>query len=585
MQRIFSLTISVIAALSAYGQVTLMPLVENREFRVNERMTLTFIMEIGGTASVQETPLRMPDLSKFEMLGSASQQNTAVVVGPNGDLVNQLEYQLFLVPKQAGRIMIGSAVVTVSGKIYKTEPFYISVKEAERKIYQEGQANANNHLSLSLQTEDQSVYQYQPTVAVLRAYSKNMALFRKVKNIQHHENDDLEMVPISTAELSIEDHAHRGPSQVLSFYLIIPREEGYIDVPAVTAKMSGLHNRKITELASNKLKLKVKKLPENAPDSFRNAVGSYDVKLTKDSTQDVEVDKPFTVELKLSGHGNLSEAIMPKLAASEDYSFYKPKFSNNVKVTEDGMFGDVIASYVVIPKRSGVIKLATENFSFFDPETHAYKELAPQVIGLNILTHDDVLNARTPLERVNEYTNTVLETVNTPIIKTEALKVKEKSSLNWSAILTNLSIFVVLFGCGLVYRSVRKRRAKELQREEARNQPLGSVAETEQRIREQLKTDSSDYFHYLGEEVEKGDINQFFNTLEELDQDLRSQYFYNTESEFITALGNFNGSQAANDYSNLRQEIQICKYAPTQTQDDIRILFEHIIKTYSQLQK
>lgn len=586
MQRIFSLSFMVFAALSAYGQVTIMPFIENKEFQVNERMSLTFMLEISGTNLVQESRLQMPDLSKFEILGTASQQNTAVVVGPNGDLVNQLEYQFSLAPKQAGRIMIGSAIVKVSGKYYKTEPFYINVKEADKIVPKDNPVAVNtNTLSLNLQVEDPYVYQYEPTVAILRAYSKNIGLFRKVKNIQHHEVSSAEILPIPTADLNIEDHSNRGPSQILSFYLIIPKEEGYIDIPAITANMSGLHTRKLTEIHSNRVKIRVKKLPENAPANFKNAVGNYDVKIKADTTQDMEVDKPFNVAVTLSGKGNLSEVIIPKLSASDDYHFYKPKFENHIKVTEDGMFGDITAHYIIIPKRAGKINLQTENFSFFDPEKHSYEDAGSEELALNVLTHDDILNAKTPLERVNEYTNTVLETVNTPIIKTEALKVKEKSRLNWQAVATNVGILGLLFVCGLVYRRVKRNREKEKQREELRNKPLGSVAETESEIRERLKTDASDYFHFLEDLKNKEDFSQFFKTVDELDAEVRSQYFFNTESDFIAAITNFKGAKVANDYASLKQEIQICKYAPTKTTDDINILFEHIVKTYSEIQK
>jgi hypothetical protein len=36
------------------------------------------------------------------------------------------------------------------------------------------------------------------------------------------------------------------------------------------------------------------------------------------------------------------------------------------------------------------------------------------------------MEARSTVEKVNEYTNNLLETVNTPVLKTTSFKVKEK---------------------------------------------------------------------------------------------------------------------------------------------------------------
>ena len=132
------------SAFVTYGQVTL-AVSDVKDPKVNQRFNLTVILEINGENMEQETPLRMPDLSKFDIIGTASEQNTIVLDSKKGEVLNQMVYQVVLNPKQAGKIKFGSVLVTVNGKIYKTEPFDIYVRENEKKSSVAENSNKNSH--------------------------------------------------------------------------------------------------------------------------------------------------------------------------------------------------------------------------------------------------------------------------------------------------------------------------------------------------------------------------------------------------------------------------------------------------------
>src|SRR5690606_23387069 len=131
MKNKFCYILFLFSALSVAGQVTL-EVSEVKDTKVNQKFNLTVLLEISGENMVQETPLRMPDMSKFDIVGSASEQNTVVLDPKKGDVLNQLIYQYVLSPKQSGKIKFGSVLVTVNGKIYKTEPFEINVRDSEK---------------------------------------------------------------------------------------------------------------------------------------------------------------------------------------------------------------------------------------------------------------------------------------------------------------------------------------------------------------------------------------------------------------------------------------------------------------------
>ena len=193
------------------------------------------------------------------------------------------------------------------------------------------------------------------------------------------------------------------------------------------------------------------------------------------------------------------------------------------------------------------------------------------------------MESRTTVEKMNEYTNNLLETVNTPVLKTTSFKVKEKSKFHWNILLTNIAILLGLFIAYLLFKTWQKKRT--LVRETVSPKPLGSVAETEKEIRELLKTDINDYFGYLENLKDNEEYDKFFVTLEELDQEVRNQYFKGSTTEFKTFLETNKGSSIAEEYVRLQQKIQVEKYSPVKSHDGIEELLKSIVNLYSQISK
>ncbi|WP_415328342.1 BatD family protein [Chryseobacterium sp. MMS23-Vi53] len=562
----------------SYGQVNLSVVPDKTTYSGNEIVNLNIVLEIEGSEYNQQTKLRLPDFSKFNLIGSGS-VNNAFMDPETNTVVSQYVTRLALEPKQKGKVKVGSFLVTINNRIYKTEPFDIFIKDAEKKTVA---TNTSKDVYLNMEIEDKDVYQDQPTIAVLKVYSKNMDNFRKVKNIHLPEQNNLDVFPVSFAKSDI-DPSDIGnmSSQILAVFMVFPNAAGYVDVPGVSATVNSYSNK--NKIVSNKVKINVKKLPEGSPESFKNAVGNFNVSVYNASKEKAEVKKPINVVVKISGEGNLKTMELPKLAASPDYEVFAPKITSNVAVGTTGMKGDIFANYVVIPKKAGDIAIKTEQFAFFDPSNKEYIDLGEQTLAVNAFSHEQIMDAKTTVEKVNEYTNTFLETVNTPVLKTTSFKVKEKSKFHWNTLLINIAILLGLFIVYLLFKTWQKKR--KLVKETVPVKPLGSVAETEREIRESLKTDINDYFSYLENLKDNGDYQTFFQTVDELDAEVRNQYSQSSAEDFRSFLESYKGSTIAEEYRNLSQRIQIEKYAPVKSAEGIEELLRAIVNLYSQISK
>ena len=568
-----------LASVITYGQVNLSLDADKSEYGGKDIVNLTIVLELNGSDLVQQTGFQLPDLSKFNIIGSGSVTNTVIDPATN-TLITQKVSRIALEPKKKGKIKIGSVLVTVNNKIYKTEPFDVNIRDIVDK--KSLAANTSNEVYLNMEIEDRDVYQDQPTIAVLKVYSRNMDNLRKVKNIRLPQQENINVHPISFTKSEIDPSGNGNmASQILAMFMVFPNEAGYVEVPGVSASVSTYSHK--NKIVSNKVKINVRKLPEGAPDGFKNAVGNFNVSVYNTTKEKAEAKKPLNVIVKVTGEGNLPDMVLPKIAASPDYEVFAPKITSKVSPGASGMKGAITANYVVIPNKSGAISIKTEPFSFFDPENKGYVDLGQKTLNVNALSHDQVMESRSTVEKVNEYTNNLLETVNTPVLKTTSFKVKEKSKFHWNILLTNIVILLGLFVVYLLFKTWQKKRT--LVKETVSQKPLGSVAETEKEIRELLKTDINDYFGYLENLKDNGEFEKFFATLEELDLEVRNQYFQGSVAEFKTFLEKHKGSSIAEEYGKLQQKIQIEKYSPVKSHEGIEELLKTIVNLYSQISK
>ena len=577
MKQHFSYILFLVSAVFTYGQVTL-AISDVKDQKVNQRFTLTVLLEISGENMEQQTPLQMPDFSKFDIIGTASERNTIVLDAKKGDVINQLVYQCVLAPKQAGKVKIGSALVTVNGKIYKTEPFDINVRESERTSVADN--SEKNDLYLNLEIQDKVVYKNEPTIAILRAYSRDYDNFRKVGKVHFSHQRNANIKPVSFAKSEIESNAGIA-SQVIGVFMIFPSETGAVEINPISASFA--NSRKPNKISSNKVQLNVKQLPAGMPSHFKNAVGKFALDLMSLRTEEIpEIDKPLNIILKLSGSGNLGSLHLPKILDSQDYIFYTPKITKQSSAKKNGLTGSITAEYVVIPKKSGPVSIKFEDFSYFDPESKKYTDLGGKELLIDVKTPVQIADAKTTLQKVNEYTNTVLETVNTPVLQTQNLIVKDKNKIDWKVVAGNFGLLTIF---GSLFLIVLRKREKKKLKPRIILQPISTIAETEELIRQKLSNHIEESIEYLKILKDNKDFTKFFKAYNDLNRETKEYHSAKSESEFRAILEKTKGQLISERYRALSEQIQIEKFAPIHDEDQIDGLYNNIRSLYSEINK
>ena len=561
--RLRAYILSFILPIFGYGQVTLLSETDTKEYQVREPFNLSIGLEIIGENYQQQSPVRLPDLSKFEILGNAT-ESVAAIDPETGNVVRQVLYHLILQPKHAGKTRIGSALVQVNGKTYKSEPFEILVRDGKRKHDAWGRS-----VSMVMEVLDKEVYENQPVNVVLKlkANPHNYLDFRKVNQIKlPQKTKNIYTVNLKREDIEI-DKNDETAMQVIASFVVVPEKDGNLFVSPATA----LFNEE--RILSNPLKIHVKKLPEGAPRGFKNAVGKFDleVEIPKD---EVEVNQPMDVFVKLKGKGNIIGAELPKIVESDDYTILKP--TQKIDVKESELSGEKTDHYVIIPKKEGEITIRYENFAYFDIDEKQYQTINSDDIKILSLSKEAMDSPTSTLGKMMDDTGHILKKVNLLPVSEEE---NEEESFDYGRF---AGMGLLVFGSLLAIYFFTFRKKKPKQRSSVQeDDKITTIAETEELLKENISIGKEYYFGALKNAVDKGNFASFFENYQELHTEAENQIKRlknQTISEFLEEIEN---ADFVKDFEQFRTEIQEAKYAPVH--EDLYEFYNNIVKFYTKI--
>lgn len=146
------------------------------------------------------------------------------------------------------------------------------------------------------------------------------------------------------------------------------------------------HEGIVTEnvnIKSNPLAVTVKALPASAkPSSFNGAVGDFSIEATINKNE-ITLNDAAVLRIIIKGEGNFGIINAPAVHWPKDIEAYEPEIKEDVLRTVVPMRGYKTFAFTVMPKRTGKIKIAPVEFSYFDPQVNQYKTAKTDSIFIN----------------------------------------------------------------------------------------------------------------------------------------------------------------------------------------------------------
>lgn len=352
------------------------------------------------------------------------------------------------------------AYTTYRNKVYRSNKITIKVNEASEE---DNKVNSNDPVFGFIQCKKTTVYEGEPILLKAKVFS--------YINIEY-----LEGYSDFKADLSMEEHTFpNGRVEVeqtrvngkdaLAFeygkQLLIPVGTGkcHIKPFEMALRCHGSLFSKTMRFRSSGLCINIKPLPGNAPKDFIGAVGEYRLS-QKNPTKEVKEGEVFTLELIVSGVGNLHNSNAPKLKLPKGCSIYgDPERIEDIEFTESGAEGMITYRFNIQVLEDHDLAFNAPSISYFDPEKEKYIAIKGNAFDIHVIP-DKSFN---PVVLSDPTTGTNTDMIDLKTQKTTASEAKTKSSSRsklWVGIVAPTSLLGLLF----VFLAARKRKKKEAEK-------------------------------------------------------------------------------------------------------------------------
>lgn len=327
------------------------------------------------TFTFQNGDLRRPELPKFEGFDVVSGPNTgrSIVIDNGVKTANETMY-FTLQAKKLGTMKIAPARVTYNGKTYSTAPLTIEVLKGSVK------KNDKEEMFLRAEVSKSETYIGGQITLDLKLYS-NLA----IAHIGELQAPDLKDFAYQDFEpnLPMAKEMYRGvqyQTAILKRYLLSPQKVGTFNLTPFGIKVMVAEgfDTGMRGVESNSLIINILALPEPSPNTFTGAVGVYEL-AAGISSNTATTDDALTLQLTISGEGDVKRIFAPKLNFGDSIEVFDPKQTGEIL----GNPSSKSFEYIITSKYAGQYKLKPQ-FTFFNIDTKQYETISTGDIILDI---------------------------------------------------------------------------------------------------------------------------------------------------------------------------------------------------------
>ena len=415
-KKVLTLIIALLAIFSVHAA-------EDVSFSLNAPMITSvgeaFRVEFKLNAMPEKGTFKAPSFDNFDVMAGPSTSQGSSTQWVNGKKSSSVSYGITYVlsSQQKGTFTIGSASIEVDGKRYATQPTKIEVREDNSATHQnesaESRANRSigkDDLLLRLEVSSKSVYKGEPVRAILRLYSRTENIYTESSKLPAFDGFWSQQVDIEQGPFRETLNGKIYNSYNLAEYLLYPQQGGTLTIePAeltVIAQVVVQSNRGFDPffggghevynvrrpLKTPAVKVQVKEFPAGAPASFAGAVGRYTMS-HRLSSAEVAANSAVTLQLTISGSGNLNFLSAPTLSLPSSFELYDVKSEEKIETNASGRVGYRRFDYPFIVRAEGDYEIAPVEFSYFDLAQKKYITLSTPPLKM-VVTPDQNATAQ-----------------------------------------------------------------------------------------------------------------------------------------------------------------------------------------------
>lgn len=369
--------------------------------------------------------LKMPSIQNFDIVAGPYRYSSSRVELINGKASSSSTetYTYTLVAMKKGTFTIPAATINLGSQHLTSNSIRVTVvpeghsdqteKKEGNRLEQNGDPQSRSRAASQNITKENVFIRAIPTKTRLYEQDCFMVTY-KLYSLIDVVRSNANKIPDFNGFMKQEMEQDRNPQMKLEHYngknygtvvlyqaLLYPQHSGTIKIePCSFDMLFRIRHKNVDRLdifsnffdtysnvqktiSSNPLTIHVDKLPSNKPVNFSGGVGVFNLNSMITKTN-VGVNDPITLKITISGTGNLKMVKNPEIEFPADFEQYDPKVTNKLRNGSNGVSGQKVIEFLLIPRSAGKFKIPSYEFSYFDLSSKKYKTVRTPEYTINV---------------------------------------------------------------------------------------------------------------------------------------------------------------------------------------------------------
>lgn len=329
-------------------------------------------------------------------------------------------YTYTLYAEKAGTYTIPGARAKVDGKTISSHSVHIKVSGAAKsggssapKNHEDESYDVNNtgHISakdlfVKVSANKKRVHEQEPILLTYKVYTlvDLTSLDGKMPDLTGFHTQEIKLP--QQKSFHVEKVNGRNYRCVTwSQYVMYPQMTGKLQIPSITFKgVVVARNNAVDpfeaffnggsgyveikrDIVAPSLNIEVVPLPAK-PVNFSGGVGRFNISAQLLGRGSYKEGDPVTLRVVIGGNGNLKLVKQPVVNFPKDFDRYDPKVTDRTRLTANGIEGNMVYDYLVVPRNQGKYTIPSVELNYYDVAADTYKTVRTQPIEINVAKGD-----------------------------------------------------------------------------------------------------------------------------------------------------------------------------------------------------
>ena len=387
-----------------------------QQVAVGQQFRLTYTLDTQEHVSGFQIG-QVPDAFDVLMGPSTSTQSSFRMVNGRTSQSSSVTYTYILSATKNGTFTIPAASVKVDGQQVSSNAVKILVtgqaqsaqpsggnrraQQQEPQMRDAGSAITANELFIRVSANKKHVVEQEPVLLTYKVYTlvDLTQLEGKMPDLQGFHTQE---VPLPQQKSFSIEQLNGRPYRTVTWsqYVMFPQITGKLKVPSLTFNGVVVQRNRYVDpfeaffnggsgyvevkkaIQAPGVEIEVDPLPER-PLGFSGGVGRFNLSASIDKNE-VKANDPITLRVVVSGVGNLKLIKRPQVNFPKDFDVYDPKQTDKTKLTTNGLEGNMVYDFLVVPRHQGEFGIPGVEFIYYDTTAKQYKTLKSESFHIHV---------------------------------------------------------------------------------------------------------------------------------------------------------------------------------------------------------